>query len=325
MCYVVLLNWNGWRDTTECLASLLPSLSADTSVVICDNASADNSIAEISSWVAAHYPALGPVLLTRADVLGGAAPEGGRVFIIDNAANLGFAAGNNSGVRLAMNDPACRYVWLLNNDTTVDAESLSAAVAHMEGDPSIGICGSTLVYFHEQDKVQAFGGAVYSRWTGRSRHVGAFARRSDVPTDPSEVEREMSYVVGAAMLVSRAFIEQVGYMREDYFLYCEEIDWASRGRGRFRLGYAPGSVVLHKEGASIGTSASGGSPLSLFYLFRNRIRYACRFSPLFVPSVLFFCAVDVAKLVIKRRWPQAKAAIRGILQLEPPRPMARVA
>jgi len=240
-----------------------------------------------------------------------------------NGANLGFAAGNNVGVRLAMRDPDCQFVWLLNNDTTVAPDALARVVARAESDPTIGLCGSTLVYHHNQQMVQAFGGATYNSFSGKSRHIGAFAPLSAVPTDPTETENRMSYVVGAAMLVRRAYLEQVGLMQEDYFLYYEEIDWATRGRSRFRLGYAPESVVFHKEGASIGTSAGGGSPLSLFYLYRNRVRYAWRYHRILVPSVLFFCAVDLAKLVVRRRWPQVFAALRGVLQFSPPLPSAK--
>ena len=198
-------------------------------------------------------------------------------------------------------------------------------MARMEQDPDLGICGSTLVYFHQRDVVQAFGGAEYSRLTGRSRHVGAFLPISRVPESPEAVEREMSYVVGAAMLVSRAFLEQIGLMREDYFLYCEELDWAIRGAGRFRLGYAPQSVVWHKEGASIGTSANGGSPVSVFYLFRNRVRVSARYFWWCLPGVLAFCALDIAKLVARRRWPQALAAMRGVCQMARPCPRAQEA
>ena len=127
----------------------------------------------------------------------------------------------------------------------------------------------------------------------------------------------MSYVTGAAMLVSRAFIENTGLMEEGYFLYFEELDWAARGRCRFRLGYAPDSIVVHKEGASIGSKASGGSPLSMFYLFRNRIRFCRRFYPWFLPTVFVFSFLDVLKLAVRCRWPQAKAALGGCLQINP--------
>lgn len=315
MTYVVLLNWNGYRDTIECLESLLPVLSNSDGVIVCDNASSDGSAELISDWVAANFPAWGPMVLDRAAAESAVLPVPRRVHVIRNGANLGFAGGNNVGLRLALRDPECRYVWLLNNDTTVDSRSLPAALERMADDPNLGICGSTLVYFHDRDVVQALGGAVYSRLTGRSRHLGAFLPVSRVPEIPDEVEREMSYVVGAAMLVSRPFLEQIGLMQEDYFLYCEELDWAIRSTGRFRLGYAPQSLVWHKEGASIGTSANGGSPVSVFYLFRNRVRVCARYFWWYLPVVLSFCVLDVTKLLLRRRWPQARAAMLGVCQM----------
>jgi GT2 family glycosyltransferase len=86
----------------------------------------------------------------------------------------------------------------------------------------------------------------------------------------------MAYVVGASMLVSTAFVRDIGYMQDDYFLYFEEPDWACRGRQRFRLGYAPDSFVYHKVGAS---SAQVASLKSLNLLYRNRVRFMNRFLP----------------------------------------------
>jgi GT2 family glycosyltransferase len=318
---VILLNWNGWRDTLECLNSLFADGATPCRVLVCDNASRDESVARIREWAETRFGA-GFAHLTRADVDGGARlADGLRFALIENGGNLGFAAGNNVGIRLALRDPQCTHVWVLNNDTVVLPDALGRAVQRMQADPGLGLCGSTLVYFDEPDKVQAFGGATYSRWSGRSRHVGAFLPRSAVPADGRAIEAQLSYVVGAAMLVSRAFLEQVGLMQEDYFLYYEEVDWATRGAGRFRLGYAPDSVVLHKEGASIGTSASGGSPLSVYFLFRARLRFCWRFHRAFVLSVLCASLLDVAKLARRRRWPQVMAALRGLMQC--PRPVPR--
>lgn len=314
---VVLLNWNGWRDTVECLDSLFAEGAAPCRVVVCDNASRDDSVARIRAWAEARFGAAF-AHLRRADIDEGARLGDEGFALVENGANLGFAGGNNPGIRLALTDPACTHVWVLNNDTVVAPDALGHALARMQADPRIGLCGSTLIYHGEPDRVQAYGGASYSRWTGRSRHLGAFAPSTPLPVDAAAVEARMSYVVGAAMLASRSFIEQVGLMREDYFLYCEEIDWATRAQGRFRLGYAPASVVWHKEGASIGTSASGGSPLSMYFLYRNRLRFSWRFHRLFVISVFYFSLLDVGRLIVRRRWPQARAALRGLLQMAAP-------
>lgn len=315
--HVVIVNWNGWRDTLECLDSLLRSGGVDFSVIVCDNASRDGSADRLQEWAEAHLAGDFERLPRGAAETGCAKRATRRLVLIDNGANLGFAGANNVGMRCAMSDPACEYVWLLNNDTAVEPDALARAVSRMDDEPSLGLCGSTLVYFHERESVQAFGGARYSQLTGKSSHIGAFAHIAGIPVDGTAVERELSYVIGAAMLVRRDFIERVGYMQEDYFLYFEELDWAARGARDFRLGYAPRSVVFHKEGATIGTSASGGSRLSVYYLFRNRLRFTCRFHPLSLPTVLFASFVDIARFLYRRRWPQFVAGLRGLCQLPP--------
>ena len=312
---VVLLNWNGWRDTLACLNSLFDVRATPCRVLVCDNGSHDESVVQLSAWGQMRFGNRFE-RLTRRDVDRGVSlHKETKLALIENEANLGFAAGNNVGVRLAMRSPDCLYFWLLNNDTTVVPDALARVVARAESDPTIGLCGSTLIYHHNQQMVQAFGGSTYNRFSGKSRHIAAFASLSTVPTDPTETEKAMSYVVGAAMLVRRAYLEEIGLMQEDYFLYYEEIDWCTRGKKKFRLGYAPDSHVFHKEGASIGTDPAGGTPLSMYYLFRSRIRFTARFNPELLPLVFTACAWDIFKLLVKRKFPLAKAAFRGALHL----------
>ncbi len=312
---VVLLNWNGWRDTIGCLDSLFDAQVTPRRVLVCDNDSHDESVAQLSAWGQSRFGKRFERLTRHAVDCGIELHEDTAFALIENRENLGFAAGNNVGFRLALRSHSCKFVWLLNNDTTVDPNALERVLARAGADPSIGLCGSTLIYHDNRQMVQAFGGSTYNRISGKSRHIGAFAPLSAIPTDPTETERAMSYVVGAAMLVRREYLEQVGLMEESYFLYYEEIDWATRSNGRFRLGYAPDSLVFHKEGASIGTDASGGSALSIYYLFRNRVRFTARFFPWLLPTVLICCAWDMFKLLVKRRLPQLRAAARGVVQL----------
>jgi GT2 family glycosyltransferase len=312
--FVVILNWNGKSDTLACLDSLLASEGVDFRIVVCDNGSNDGSLAAIASWGRQRLGAAFRQL--RAAEVGSSFPAPHeRFFLIDNAANLGFAGGNNVGLRWALRDEACRHVWLLNNDTLVAPDALTQALARLATRSDMGLCGSTLVYAEDRQTVQAWGGSAYSPWSGRTRHLGAHSRLAQLPVDPAPVESEMACVVGAAMLVRREWLETVGLLDEDYFLYFEELDWATRAAGRFSLGWAPRSVVFHKEGASIGTAPGGGSPLSAYYLFRNRLRITWRFHRARLPVVLVCTLMDVAKLALRARWPQARAALRGTLQL----------
>lgn len=319
--YIVLLNWNGYEDTVACLNSLLVAARpTEVSIIVCDNDSHDGSVGKLTLWAERHFPEFFLKIHRSAIDDGQFLMQGKILALVQNGGNLGFAGGCNPGIRLALQDPDCEYVWLLNNDTVIEPDALDLAVDYMNANPDIGICGSTLVYYHTRDKVQAWGGASFNPVTGRSMHLGAFADSANIPDVEAvaSIEQRMSYIIGAAMLIRRSVFERVGLLTEDYFLYFEELDFATRCRKYFRFGYAANSIVYHKEGASIGTHATGGSPTSIYYLYRNRLRFTYRFYLRYLPSVLAFSLWDLCKLVLRRRWPQAKAAFRGLFGLPIP-------
>lgn len=276
--YIVVLNWNGSSDTEQCVRSLLALKHQNFCILLCDNQSRQADLAETRRW-GNELP--GGLQELRADERSfTAAPlaiKTRQVLLIHTGGNWGFAGGVNVGLQFAHAQPDMAFVWILNNDTTVHGDALQKLIDRATTDSHIGICGSTLLYHHNRDMIQAMGGAKYNKWSARSAAVGAFGLASSVPDDPSAVERSLAYVNGASMLVTRAFLDSVGPMEESYFLYSEEHDWAQRGvRLGYQLAYAPKSLVFHKHGASIGTSASGGSNLSLYYLYRNKALFAAR-------------------------------------------------
>lgn len=300
---IIVLNWNGWRDTSACIESLLAVENEDIHLYLCDNASSDDSVARIREWLALNLERVSQ--LRRVAGKNGielrdlfdqsptpapdtVAPITGKnsLTLLQTGRNGGYAFGNNVGIRQALHD-GCDYFWVINNDTEVEPDSMTQLCRRMADDPKIGICGSTLVYAGQRDTVQAYGGAKFLPLKGRSYAIGGFARRDDA-IDAAAVEADMSFVNGASMLVSRDYLQAVGLMKEDYFLYWEEIEWCVRGRGRFTLGYAPGSIVYHKVGASIGTKDKGeASPLSDYYMFRNQIWFCLEYSKISLPFVVF--------------------------------------
>lgn len=305
---VVVLNWNGWRDTLACVRSVLAHADPSTRVVVCDNGSTDGSCDRLrEAWVGQL------ACLSADDVVQGTKMLDQRVWLVQNGANLGFAGGCNTGVRLAM---ACGFdfIWLLNNDTEVEAGAQQALVARMRQDDSIGLCGSRLVYFDDPQTVQARGGAVYNAHWGIGRHLGVHESVT-APEDAARIEAQMDYVVGASMMASRTFVEAVGPMTEDYFLYFEELDWAVRGKDKgFRLGYAATSVVRHKEGATIGSSHRGtGSMLSMQYLSRNRLKFTARFYPQWLNSVRRRMAYEAMVYVKRRQWAAARIVLQSLM------------
>lgn len=298
---VILLNWNGWKDTIECLESVFRLTYPDFRVIVCDNASNDDSLEKIKSWSRGDLLAesVNPQLshlnsppcrkpipcleLTRKQAESGSQASDTRLCVIQNGENLGFAAGNNVGLRYALGDPRCQFFWLLNNDTVAEPNALSALVRCMEQQPDIGLCGSLNLSYYNPDEVQAEGGRTFSRWTARV-HKSPQKTVRQLASNP----KRMDYINGASMMVSRAFLETVGLMEESYFLYFEELDWAMRAKGKFDLGYARDSVIYHKEGATIGTDRDRvkRSLISDQYLSRSRVLFTKRFFPWALPSVL---------------------------------------
>jgi len=307
---IILVNWNGWRDTLECLESLLRLEYPDFRIVVCDNGSHDGSRDQIRLWADTHAVSTSEYThdqVESADIRSNDAV----LTLISIADNLGFAGGNNVGLRYGLAQGGFRYYWLLNNDTTVEPDALTHLTARMQDDQTVGICGSTIRLYHNHKKIQALGGGYYCHWVGLPWHYGRFVRFGS-KINQEKAEARMNYVEGASMLVSSQFLEQTGLLCEDYFLYFEEADWALRAKGRFRMGYAPDSIVYHKVGASIGTSSNPMkiSYTSEYFNIRNRLLFTRRFYPAALPTVWLVIAGAFLVRLFLGKWDRAKMILR---------------
>lgn len=307
---IVLVNFNGWKDTIECLGSLLSLDYPDFSILVVDNGSLDDSQQHIKSF--AEQKALKYVEYQHAEIQSQHAdPQVPRLVIIKSDKNVGFAGGVNIGVRYGLDKGDFEYFWLLNNDTVVQCDSLKYMIEKMNSVPAIGICGSTIRYFDEPAKIQTYGGGYYLRWIGIPWHHGRYFNTGVDLESEKRVESCMNYVEGASMLVSLKFIKEIGLMCEDYFLYFEEIDWAVRAKGHFTLGYASKSVVYHKIGKSIGTSSNPfkKSYISDFFNIRNRILFARRYFPATLPTVYLVLLLEIVVRIVCGSWKRASMII----------------
>jgi GT2 family glycosyltransferase len=189
--HVLLVNWNGWADTLECLDTVLRTDYSNYQIIVCDNASTDDSVAHLRAWSGGREAAPQPseplrhlcsapraeptpfVELDRdmAERGGTVESRSARVVLIHTGGNLGFAGGNNVGLRyvIATDDAKDSYVCLLNNDTVVSAEWLSRMVAVAVGDPSVGATGAMLWEYHQHDVVESAGGGRVFSWQGMPR------------------------------------------------------------------------------------------------------------------------------------------------------------
>jgi hypothetical protein len=273
---VVIVNWEGWQDTVLCLESLDELTVRPTQVVLVDNGSSDASADHLDDWLRNHGERSGTTYE-----------------LLRLPGNFGFAAANNAGIRhVESSGQHIDYYWILNNDTRPDKNALGGLLERASRRDSAGMYGSVVLDDQEPHAVQALAGGQYRACTAQARHVGEGRACTEV-WNPADIERQLSYIYGASMLVSHEFLAQVGLMCEDYFLYNEELDWALRGKARgFTLGFAGSSIVYHKGGASF-ARASGKRDnhrvrdyISIYYLTRGALVATWRWYPWALPCVL---------------------------------------
>jgi GT2 family glycosyltransferase len=290
--YVILLNWNGWKDTIACLESLFQSSGAAMRVVVCDNNSSDDSLSKISDWARGHCPVelpdderlrdfMGSVnlpvnfaMLSATDVNAGRITDNGEpLVLINNENNDGFAAGNNVGLRYALDQDDMSHVWILNNDTVVDPGCLSSMLRRLQQEKTSKVCGSIIHFYDNPTIIQAIGGSCFNTRTGvASQTEGRFRPENDL-ADCYLIEQKIDYLSGCSMLIPRDVLERVGLLNEDYFLYYEEIDWFTRAGKFSQPCIAVDAHVYHREGGSIGSPSwreTKPSLLADFHIFRSK-------------------------------------------------------
>jgi len=257
---IVIVNWNGYKDTIACLTSIkkLHHDRYSLRTIVVDNGSTNDSVMKIGEahpWV---------TVLTLGE-------------------NKGFSGGNNEGIRYAYLQGA-DYVWLLNNDTYVSPDALSLVGAF--SDPKVGIAASK-IYFapgHEYHKdrytpkerghVFWYAGGVIDWKNMYASHRGV----DEVDHGQYDGVQETEFVTGCSLMVSRQVIESVGVLDDMFFLYLEDLDYSLRAkREDYRLIYYPKSVVWH---INAGSSGGAGKPIHDYYFTRNRLLIGFRYAPL---------------------------------------------
>lgn len=243
---VVILTWNGREDTLACLRSLEAAgwPGPGDAVVVVDNGSADGTL----EAVAERFP-----WAER----------------IQNGANLGFAGGNNAGLRRAL-ERGYPFVLLLNNDTEVEAGALEALLEAME-DPSVGAVQPLLIAFSDPARADSAGIELFSLPGARDMHIGV--RTEEISGAP----REVFGCCAAAALYRAEALEKAGPLDEDFFVLLEDVDLAFRVRlAGYRALLVPGARIRHKRGISAQGRLSGEKK---YLLHRNILALALRYWP----------------------------------------------
>lgn len=264
--FLVILNWNGWKMTLGCLKSL-EGIKRDgfvVEVVVVDNGSTDESVERINELTKLRINELA-------------------IKLIKNKENLGFAGGNNVGIKYALENKA-DYVCLLNNDTRVSPDFLVELVKVAGEDRAIGVVGGKIYFekgyeFHKERYQESELGKVIWYAGGKVDWQNVLASHRGVDeVDRQQYDRteETDYVNGCLMLIKREVFEKIGLLDKKYFLYFEENDFSQRAKqAGFKLYFAPKAVIWHLNAGS----SAPGSGLHDYFLTRNRLLFGLHWAP----------------------------------------------
>ena len=283
---IIILNWNGWKDTIECLESLYHITYPNFNVVVVDNGSEDQSIEkvkeycegmiEVESKFFKYDPSNKPIRTmeyTREEVRAGRGrdreffdlPSNKRLVIVRNEKNYGYSEGNNIGMEYVQKALKTDYIVLLNNDVVVDPQFLTELVKITERDGKVGFVGPKIYYYDQRNIIYSSGARINFFFLHSKGGQGM------VDKGQFDTLKEVDALNGCALLLRSSLLESVGKLDPDYFAYAEEIDWCIRAkREGYRIIYAPKAIVFHKGAKSTG---QGFNPFVAYYKTRNLILF----------------------------------------------------
>jgi GT2 family glycosyltransferase len=278
---IIIINWNGWEDTIECLESLYQIKYPNYDVIVVDNNSDDDSLEKIREYCAGKISVKSDFFLYNAknkpielfeysvksnemnniSFNGDNTLKGQKsLFLLKNIKNDGFAQGNNIGIKFSLNYLDTDYFFLLNNDTVVDPNFLNDLMNVAVNDSSVGILGPKVYYYSEKDKINIYGGKI-SFWTGRT----SYPEFNTIDHGQNSHVSEIDYISGCSLLIKKDAIMDAGILNPQYFLYYEDTEWCFRVRKKgFKVLHVPKAKIWHKF-SSTAVSATG-----IYYLTRNR-------------------------------------------------------
>ena len=277
---IITVNYNGLKDTCALIESI--PFDENMEVIVVDNASKKDEASTIQN----QYP---------------------QVRVIRSKNNLGFAGGNNLGIKKAKG----KYLFLINNDTIFKNFNIQVLIDRLESSVNIGIVSPKIRFVWDNNPIQFAGYTPLSKITARNQAIGY----SEEDLGQYNTPHPTPYAHGAAMLIKHEAIEKVGLMPECYFLYYEELDWSMMfTRAGYEIWYEPACTIYHKESQSSGQS----SPLRTFYITRNRLLLVKR-NWQGIYKYLAYCYLscivaprDIFKYIIKGKWNLSLAVCKGL-------------
>jgi GT2 family glycosyltransferase len=278
---IIILNWNGTNDTSECLDSLKKITYSNFDVILVDNGSADGS----QKYFKEKYP---------------------WITIIENDKNLGFTGGNNIGIKASLQRNA-DYVLLLNNDTIVDSAFLDELVNAGESRKDVGILNPKIYYYDLPDMLWYAGGEI-SLFRGLSKHYGF----QEIDKGQYDQSREVNFITGCAFFIKREVIEKIGLLDDYFFCYAEDADWSLRAlKAGYQGLYVPTSRIWHKIGVA---TKIKGDEFGMYMGTRNAMYMVYKHAPRlqFIIFLFLFSINWIFRNTFKSLLTRDYAVMRGV-------------
>lgn len=286
---IVILNWNGWKDTVECLESLFQITYPNYDVIVTDNYSEDDSIVKIQEWTEGQIPVESKFVMynkkkkpikyieyTREEAEKGGGkeevikdiPSNQHFILIKNEKNYGFAEGNNIAIRYSLKALKPDYILLLNNDVVVDKEFLNELVKVAESSVKIGIVGAVNYCYDYPKRIWYSGGII--NWP---KCKLTDITRNKIDKGQFKKIRDVDEVAGSSLLIKTEVIYKIGLLYPNYFFFFEETEWCVKAKKNNYTVYANlNSKIWHKGSVSANTIHG----FSEYYLTRNRFIFMQR-------------------------------------------------
>jgi len=235
---IILLNYNNWQDTVECIQSLNSCNINNSNILIVENCSVDISAKKLNE----HVPG---------------------VKIIQNQKNLGFTGGNNIGIKYAYENNF-DYAIVLNNDTIIESkDSIKILIEEMDGNPDVTLGTGRIFYYPDKNKIWYDGGRLI-KWRGMAIHYNFRKNQSEINLDNKK--KYVDFISGCFMCIRLKDLQKLGYMDEDFFLYLDDIEYCARAaKKNLKLMFIPLAVIYHKA-----MGEEKHTPKLVYYSLRNR-------------------------------------------------------
>ncbi len=333
--YILILNYNGYEDTIAALESIVNSDYSNYQIVVVDNNSTDKSMEYLLNWAKGSYYAVcddtNPLNKLRnkniqkpisyeyyenGDITDQKSCSNNSypypIVFIQSGKNLGFAGGNNIGLKYILKENDFDYVWLLNPDTLIKSNTLSILIDYADNlEKNVGIIGTALLYYDKPDTLQALGGN-FNPFLCTGKHIYGHQKYDNIDKKAFDTSK-IDMIIGASMLIRKNVLNEVGLLSEEYFLYYEEIDYALKAKKyAYGLSLCLDAIVYHKEGSSINKENAnfGVSEFSDFYAMRNRLIFTKKFYPYYLPSVIVGLLFSALKRVERKEYMKAANIIK---------------